>query len=111
MKKLIVNCLILIPGAFKIVLHQCKKENLYIKRLKKRVDPCSISTIFQKGFWPIIPLLCGICHSLFFTSGYLPEDKFLEAEQWKIGQDHTVRVYQNHIAADQANFVSYHEGK
>lgn len=65
--------------AFKIVLHLCKEEYLYIKHLKKQADPCSISTIFQKGFWPIIPLPCGICHSLFFTSGYLPRRQIPES--------------------------------
>lgn len=38
-----------------------------------------------------------------------PEDKFLE--QWKAGQEYVVRVYQNLIAADKANYVSHHGGK
>lgn len=40
-----------------------------------------------------------------------PEDKFLEVEQWKARQDYVVRVYQNLIAADKANYVSHHGGK
>lgn len=36
-----------------------------------------------------------------------PEEKFLEVEQWKVGQDHVARVYQNLIAADKANYVCH----
>ena len=47
--------------------------------------------------------------TLYFSSLTIyPEEKFLEVEQWKAGQDHVVRVYQNLIAAEKANYVCHH---
>lgn len=50
-------------------------------------------------------------HGIYDTLSSLaiyPEDKFLGVIQWKAGQDHVLRVYQNLIAADQTNYLCHH---